>query len=709
MRLDGHNMLFAALDKKVFEDWKSGESLKQKQRTKIKKDSLKYFGLLVVCLAMLQLALAQEKMIQAYEEYGGTQSTQFEVFVDDQEIKVFDHSDSTYTELWNSFHYAHFAFVGAVEIKVVYNGAIENITISPRNKDFEIEQNGNTLSFVIDRPQKLMIWDSSDRMNHKLAIFAETVEDNIPDLSAENVVSVQDFENLQAAVNYCHEFLDNGIVFLPPGAYEGLNDMKSSVSIYLAPGSKIVSPIYGENIEHVKIWGRGAFDTGANTDAVRFEYSNDISLEGFITIDSGVAILFDSFRSHLYNLKNFRVSERAQTLDANGANDILVDNCFMFSADDALAIGFRHNQTNINIRNSLLGIWGTGTCLKVAASARINQVEPKYERIGSYTVENCNCMIADRLVQVRQDCGGDVEDFYFKNCTMEFPFTYDQKVMGMLYSSFNDEIATLGYGNIRRISLSNCEFPSGFIQLRGLDDIHQVSQVNIANTTVGGEVLTSIDQSGMLLNEYTSDISIDNSQESQTIQVRVDQLQSVEGDLENAFLIHREGDLSEMLNIDFALRGTATQGVDYEVSDTVIHFPAGVSSVALNIDVFEDGVNEGLETVHLILENEQLQSAWSLGYRSDAVMSIVDDVNTSVQEDYFSSIIYPNPSNGEFFFASPFPENVYISLYNSLGQAVPIYRDRERMKIKGQPDGHYHLRLDDGKFIQTVKLVLISN
>ena len=44
-----------------------------------------------------------------------------------------------------------------------------------------------------------------------------------------------------------------------------------------------------------------------------------------------------------------------QTLDANGANNLLVDNCFMFSSDDALAIGYRHNQTNVNVRNCLLG------------------------------------------------------------------------------------------------------------------------------------------------------------------------------------------------------------------------------------------------------------------------------------------------------------------------------------------------------------------
>ena len=63
----------------------------------------------------------------------------------------------------------------------------------------------------------------------------------------------------------------------------------------------------------------------------------------------------------------------------------------------------------------------------------------------------------------------------------------------------------------------------------------------------------------------------------------------------------RAGDASDPLWVYFDIGGTATPGDDYEAFPDSVFFPAGVKEVTLPIQIFDDGIAEGEETIVISL------------------------------------------------------------------------------------------------------------
>jgi hypothetical protein len=63
--------------------------------------------------------------------------------------------------------------------------------------------------------------------------------------------------------------------------------------------------------------------------------------------------------------------------------------------------------------------------------------------------------------------------------------------------------------------------------------------------------------------------------------------------------VSRSGDTSQALAVRYAIRGTARNGVDYELLEDVIEIPARKKSAKLAIRPFSDGIAEGSETLEL--------------------------------------------------------------------------------------------------------------
>lgn len=566
-----------------------------------------------------------ESVVVPYAETAGTASQVFSVEVDGQDVFVADHTTQAYTGPTNHFSYAHFAFAGPVEVEVTMTGDVSGYRVSPVSLELPVTQVGNTFTFTLDRPRKLLLWNPADRMAQKVALFADPLEDDAPDPNDPNVVNIADHGNsLQQGVDAAAA-VQNGVLYIPAGTYSGQATLEDDVDVYLAPGAVIDGGFEGEQIDDVKIFGRGAFILDGGESVHLEDACTNIVLQGFVTMDGGHPVLHDSRDVVLYNLKSTRLSERAQTFDGNGVSNLLIDNVFFWSSDDATAIGYRHNQDHVTVRNSVLGIWGSGTTMKVAASWRPGQAEPLYDRIGDFTYENLDCLTADRIAQVRQDCGGDVEDFYFKNTRFEDDWA-PGKVMGILYANFDAERAAQGYGNVRNIYLSNVELmPDGYIELRGLDDGHKVQNVTFENVTVGGTLIENTSQPELVLNDHVENVAIDNSEEPVVVTVDATELCTAEGHAPGEFTITRTGPTTTPLTVPIALRGTAENGTDYQaIPQTSVTIPAGQSATTIPVVPLSDGQSEGIETVHLMLGNESLSTDWSVGTGFHAVVTIQD-------------------------------------------------------------------------------------
>ena len=82
-------------------------------------------------------------------------------------------------------------------------------------------------------------------------------------------------------------------------------------------------------------------------------------------------------------------------------------------------------------------------------------------------------------------------------------------------------------------------------------------------------------------------------------------------------LVHRDGDLSESLQVDLELRGTAKEGVHIQAVPRRLTLAAGQSSAALEVYALADGLTPGAKVVHL-----QLVSAedYQLGNPREAIL-----------------------------------------------------------------------------------------
>ncbi|MGJ8640235.1 MAG: type I secretion C-terminal target domain-containing protein [Opitutaceae bacterium] len=72
--------------------------------------------------------------------------------------------------------------------------------------------------------------------------------------------------------------------------------------------------------------------------------------------------------------------------------------------------------------------------------------------------------------------------------------------------------------------------------------------------------------------------------------------------------VHRDGDLTQSLQVEIQLRGTAKEGVHIESVPRILTIPAGLSSSEIQIHALADGLTSGPKVVHLrLVSAEQYQ------------------------------------------------------------------------------------------------------
>ena len=132
--------------------------------------------LFFILLLVSQLNTRAEGVI-IYPETPLPHANEFSVKADGHNIAVYDAG---------TFRCAPFAFSGAVKVEVTYRaGEIRSYQINPLSKGIFARQNGNTLTFILTKPQKLEIQINGATSqvvdgNKLLYLFADAPEANVP-------------------------------------------------------------------------------------------------------------------------------------------------------------------------------------------------------------------------------------------------------------------------------------------------------------------------------------------------------------------------------------------------------------------------------------------------------------------------------------------------------------------------------------------------
>ncbi|MBW4488386.1 MAG: pre-peptidase C-terminal domain-containing protein [Trichocoleus desertorum ATA4-8-CV12] len=147
---------------------------------------------------------------------------------------------------------------------------------------------------------------------------------------------------------------------------------------------------------------------------------------------------------------------------------------------------------------------------------------------------------------------------------------------------------------------------------------------------------------------------------------------ATEGAIPGQFTITRTGSTANALTVYYSVAGTATNNIDYTNLTGSILIPAGQSSITVPINVIDDSLPEGTETIILSLTSS---SAYTLGSTATSTVSLYDnepaarDLGTlSGLQTISDSISSANP-NDYYRFALSDTRSVSLLLNGMTGDA----------------------------------------
>jgi len=604
--------------------------------------------------------------------FNASASTRYSVQVNGQDVFV---------EAYKDYNYVHFAFAGEVNVRITCNEDVISYKLSPESYNIASTKNGRNIDFYLNVPRKLVLHElnSSNKNGSEgdlLFIIAEPMEENPPQLGDPGVINVMDYvvdntgvdvetANIQDALDYVSG-IGGGVVYFPPGVYRsGTIRIHDNVTIYLENGALIMGSgneedyyydpellpntdrydheyhqVLFQDSENSKLIGRGTIDgngkalrdkissSGRN---VTFKHSNNCILEGVVLRSS---INWSGHISYSDNItvRNVKIFQDPNNKNGDGINsdcsvNILYDDNLYCTFDDSIALkaSLRYapapeyvcivrNCENIFARNCV--IWSNRAGLKAGNP----DIQAEYVR--NATFENIDIVGCDNPIQMVDNGSGKIMDIRFRNVRVEKHITRP-----IFHPSMNRLIRIEGeVGGIENIYFEDVNslvyFPSNSV-IHGYNSAHPVSNVQFDNCKIAGNQVTSLSTGKINVNSYVNNIGF-NATDFQKINVTASELFTNEGgDVKGKFTITRAGSLLSDLVVNFSLRGTAKNGIDYDTISNYAIIPEGQASVDIFVNAKADTENELLETVILYLDHSS-DRTYMLDKNAYAAVNIID-------------------------------------------------------------------------------------
>lgn len=119
-----------------------------------------------------------------------------------------------------------------------------------------------------------------------------------------------------------------------------------------------------------------------------------------------------------------------------------------------------------------------------------------------------------------------------------------------------------------------------------------------------------------------------------TVTITASDTDATEGSADaGTFTISRTGATTSALNVNLAISGTSTNGIDYGVVATSFTIPIGSSSGTITVNPIDDALIEGSET---IIATIQSNTSYTVGAPFSATVTLFDN-DTTVGNDLFSN------------------------------------------------------------------------
>lgn len=294
----------------------------------------------------------------------------YTVVVEGQNVPVYKTKVATETPIprlnhsRSKFGYASLASFDmgtkAVELSVTYSEAIEDVKFLPSSLGITSRVEGNKVFFKVNEPSKLTIEFNGD-WHESLHVFANPMETNIPDVKDPNVLYFG--PGLHEVTHIKVE--DNTTVYIAGGAYlKAVVDPKEQ-KIEKMISQNLTPPTFFLEGENITVRGRGIIDQAAIPKKKRrytifAQHSKNINLEGITILDPShwTVPLQATDNIHVDNINILGWRGNSDGVDISNSRDVLVENCFMRTLDDAVVVkSFKGKGEVKNIHTRKCVVW----------------------------------------------------------------------------------------------------------------------------------------------------------------------------------------------------------------------------------------------------------------------------------------------------------------------------------------------------------------
>ena len=390
--------------------------------------------------------------------------------------------------------FAYFSFEGKVDVKVTFMSQVNNFDIRPKSRNISAELYRNEIHFSLDKPENLSI-EINKNIKRPLFIFANPLETNIPDKADKNVI-----------------FLEAGRIHYP-----GEVLIKSNQTVYIEGGAIVRGHFMTDKAQNIKITGRGILDNSRYLKGehrpIEINQCENVLIDGIILTESRHWSCASTASSHVTynNLKIISDNDWDDGIDIVGSQKVLVNNCFIRTKDDCIAVKSGVNYfTKFNssftvddvvVQNSVMwnGVWGNA--LEIG-------FETRSDTIKNITFRNCDLIHTEGPEGTFTIHNGDravVKNVLYEDIRVEDSqgWLIDFKILKSVYSK-DKERGKIEDVRFRNITVEGERFP--YSQLLGFDENHRITGVSLENFVIHSIKVNST-YSGLITTIHTDDIT----------------------------------------------------------------------------------------------------------------------------------------------------------------------------------------------------------
>ena len=374
---------------------------------------------------------------------------------------------------------AYFSFEGKVDIKITFLSPVYTFDIRPKSRNIAGELYRNQVRFSLDNPENLSV-EINKNIKRPLFIFANPLESNIPDKADKNVI-----------------FFEAGKIHYPGEVF-----IKSNQTVYIEGGAIVRGHFMTDKAQNIKITGRGILDNSRYLKGehrpIEINQCKNVLVEGIILTESRHWSCASTASSHVTynNLKIVSENDWDDGIDIVGSQHVLVNNCFIRTKDDCIAIKSGVNYfTKFNssftvddvvVQNSVMWNGAWGNALEIG-------FETRSDTIKNVTFKNCDLIHVEGPEGTFTIHNGDraiVKNVLYEDIRVEDSqgWLIDFKILFSQYSK-DKKRGKIEDIRFRNITVEGERFP--YSQLLGFDETHRIKGVSLENFVIHGIKVTS--------------------------------------------------------------------------------------------------------------------------------------------------------------------------------------------------------------------------